>query len=329
MPLLLYAATGPPDTPINYRAMGGRMQSARLECRSRSGPDTADVPAGATSGTMKHESKKPEPQASEISPASHPTSLRLAFADLKRERVPLVVLALAAVLLVFAEYYFLPGSFRETFPGLTAEYAPALLGLDSAGPWWGALLPFLWWTGGLLLLWVAIPLVAARLLGFHLRDLGLSARGLLRKLPIYGVLYLLVMGGVFWASRQQSFLGTYPMLKPHYAPVWSWALLLSWWAVYAVQFFCVEFFFRGFLLFTLEKRFGMAAVAIMVVPYCMIHFHKPLPEALGAIIAGTVLGWLALRTRSIWGGVICHAAVAISMDALALTQQKAGFPDAW
>lgn len=256
-----------------------------------------------------------------------PSSLpKAALDDLKRERVPLVVLVLSAVVLVFAEYFFLPGSFRETFPETTAKYAPGLIGLEATGPWWGALLPFLWWTGGLLLLWVAIPAIAARLLGFRLADLGLSARGLLRKLPVYGLLYLLVMGGVLWASRQESFLGTYPMLKPQYAATWSWTLLLCWWAIYTVQFFCVEFFFRGFMLFTLEKRFGVAAVAIMVVPYCMIHFHKPLPEALGAIVAGTTLGWLALRTRSIWGGVICHAAVAISMDALALTQHKIGFP---
>lgn len=57
-------------------------------------------------------------------------------------------------------------------------------------------------------------------------------------------------------------------------------------------------------------------------------YHKPLPEAMGAIVAGVVLGWLALRTRSIWGGVLLHVAVALSMDALALWR-AAAFPQSW
>jgi membrane protease YdiL (CAAX protease family) len=56
----------------------------------------------------------------------------------------------------------------------------------------------------------------------------------------------------------------------------------------------------------------------MIVPYCMIHFQKPMAETFGAIIAGLVLGTLAMRTRSIWGGVAIHAAVALTMDVLAL-----------
>jgi hypothetical protein len=39
---------------------------------------------------------------------------------------------------------------------------------------------------------------------------------------------------------------------------------------------------------------------------------------LGAIVAGAVLGFLALRTRTIVGGLIIHCTVAVSMDMLAL-----------
>jgi membrane protease YdiL (CAAX protease family) len=59
----------------------------------------------------------------------------------------------------------------------------------------------------------------------------------------------------------------------------------------------------------------------MVVPYCMIHFGKPFLEALAAIAAGIVLGTLALKTRSIWCGVLIHVSVAISMDVAALVQR--------
>ena len=37
---------------------------------------------------------------------------------------------------------------------------------------------------------------------------------------------------------------------------------------------------------------GSHAIFVMVVPYVMIHFGKPMLETVGAIIAGVVLGLL-------------------------------------
>jgi membrane protease YdiL (CAAX protease family) len=45
---------------------------------------------------------------------------------------------------------------------------------------------------------------------------------------------------------------------------------------------------------------------------------KPLFEAFGAILAGIVLGTMALKTRAIYGGVLVHIVVAWSMDLMAL-----------
>ncbi|MCU0591683.1 MAG: hypothetical protein MUC57_09435 [Desulfobacterales bacterium] len=59
---------------------------------------------------------------------------------------------------------------------------------------------------------------------------------------------------------------------------------------------------------------------VMLAPYCMIHYYKPFPEALGAIGAGLVLGVLAWRTETIIYGWFLHYAVALSMDLLALWQ---------
>jgi len=55
-----------------------------------------------------------------------------------------------------------------------------------------------------------------------------------------------------------------------------------------------------------------------VVPYCMIHYHKHLPEALAANISGLILGEVAQRTGSIVGGVVVHIGVALTMELLAL-----------
>ncbi|MBT8199929.1 MAG: CPBP family intramembrane metalloprotease, partial [Acidimicrobiia bacterium] len=63
------------------------------------------------------------------------------------------------------------------------------------------------------------------------------------------------------------------------------------------------------------------AVWVMVVPYMMIHFTKPPLEALGAVVAGAVLGVLSLRKESIWLGAALHIGVALTMDIAALWQR--------
>lgn len=255
--------------------------------------------------------------------------------DLRQHSRVFAVLAYVAVALTLCEYLFLSTRMIAWFPEAAATLAPAgvfgsferaaLMGYAERGPWWGVLVPQAWWTGGTLLLWVVVPLTACRFAGYSIADLGLGARGFVSKLWLYGLLFLVMVPGVLWAATQEGFLQTYPFLKPQHCARWCWLVLACYWAIYALQFVAVEFFFRGFMVFVLEKDFGPGAIAVMVVPYCMIHYHKPLPEALGAIVAGVVLGWLALRTRSIWGGVMLHVAVALTMDALALWR-AAAFP---
>lgn len=247
---------------------------------------------------------------------------------------PTSILLLAVAVLTLAEYLLIPLRFPSRFPTLLEQVAPgvwygtaeAARARGASGVWWGQLLPFAWWSLGLVLLWILVPMLWARHLGITARDLGWKLGGLGSKLWIYALLYLPVGVAVTWAARRPDFLATYPMLRPDQAEHWSWCLLLLFWLLYALQFVAVEFFFRGYLLFGLERHFGRAAIAVMVVPYCMIHYHKPLPEAGAAIIAGLVLGWLALETRSLWGGVLLHVAVALSMDLAALTFGPFPFP---
>jgi len=61
------------------------------------------------------------------------------------------------------------------------------------------------------------------------------------------------------------------------------------------------------------------------VPYCMIHFRKPMPETFGTLVAGVVLGFLSLKTRSIWIGTAIHLSAALSMDFLSMWR-KGLFP---
>jgi membrane protease YdiL (CAAX protease family) len=119
------------------------------------------------------------------------------------------------------------------------------------------------------------------------------------------------------ASTTDAFLKTYPK----YPALDDSLLAIGLWEVaYGFQFLMLEFFFRGFLIFALARYLGWLAVFVMIVPYAMIHFGKPLAECLGSIVAGVVLGTVSLRTGSIYGGVAVHCAVAWGMDLFALHQ---------
>jgi CAAX protease family protein len=166
--------------------------------------------------------------------------------------------------------------------------------------------------------YIGIPVLAIKvLLREPLRDYGLRVRGILPHGRVYLTLYLIALPALVLVSYGASFQQTYPFydLAPHQG---LWPYLWIWWACYALQFVALEFFFRGFVLHGLAPRFGYAAIFVMIVPYNMIHYGKPMPEALAAIVGGIVLGTLALKTRSIWWGAALHISIALTMDVLSL-----------
>ena len=176
-----------------------------------------------------------------------------------------------------------------------------------------------WWILWILISSVAFPaIVMAVQPGNRLRDCNLSFRGFAQHFWIYVGLFVLVCPVIWVVSLSPEFYNFYPMY-PHAGR--SWADLLMWEGMYAGQFIAVEFFFRGFLVGGLSRYIGVLAVPVSVMPYMMIHFAKPWPEAAGAIFAGLILGWLAWKLKSIWGGVCLHCAVAVSMDLLALSHK--------
>jgi membrane protease YdiL (CAAX protease family) len=155
----------------------------------------------------------------------------------------------------------------------------------------------------------------------RVRDHGLGPVPSGHRLAYAGVLAL-VLPCVMLAARRPEFVAYYPFYRLAHA---SWVDLIAWELLYAAHFVGLEFFFRGFWLTACRRSFGSQAVLVSAVPYCMIHFTKPLVEVVAALPAGIALGLLAMRARSIWGGALVHVAVAWLMDALALSQST-GLP---
>jgi membrane protease YdiL (CAAX protease family) len=165
--------------------------------------------------------------------------------------------------------------------------------------------------------WLTIRFVLCQPLG----DYGFRVRGIGRTAWVYVAMYLVMVPAILWFSGTARFQHTYPFYRPP-AGEPLWPRLIAWELVYGVQFVALEFFFRGYLIHGLKHRFGPYAIFAAMVPYCLIHFGKPLPETLGAIVAGIVLGFMSLKTRSIWLGAALHIAVAWTMDAAALMMRS-------
>lgn len=189
--------------------------------------------------------------------------------------------------------------------------------LEASG--WLELAGYLWWTGCHLFTFILLPWLVIRWVfkermhdfGWRWNQVGEHWRGYLLLLSPILVFVVLV-------SQGEDFVHHYPFYR---SAGRSWLDLLLWELLYLSQFVFLEFFFRGFMLNALRPALGANAIWVMCVPYMMIHFPKLWLEATGAILFGLFLGILALKSRSIWGGVLVHAGVALSMDVAALLKK--------
>jgi membrane protease YdiL (CAAX protease family) len=241
------------------------------------------------------------------------------------DRGPWAALLLGALSLVMMEYVGTPFALSRFVAALERPASNVLAAtlIDVYASRWASLLELGFWTFFRVLGFAVIPMLVIRfVLNGRVRDYGLRTAGLRGHLGIYGLLFVLVLPLIALAATRDEFVRYYPFYRQASE---SWLDFGVWELMYALQFFALELFFRGFWLEACRRTMGSAAIAAMVVPYCMIHFTKPALEVLGAIVAGFVFGLLAMRTRSIWGGVLLHIAVALSMDVLALLRST-GLP---
>lgn len=141
--------------------------------------------------------------------------------------------------------------------------------------------------------------------------LGLPKKGGLLK--DYAPLVLVMLPILWFICADPSFNQFYPLYKPT-----TPRTLVIYELVYLTQFVSIEFFFRGFGIFRMERLCPGYGVLLMVIPYSFVHIHKPFPEAVGSIIAGIILGHLALKSKSIWPGVLVHACIALAADLFSL-----------
>lgn len=152
-----------------------------------------------------------------------------------------------------------------------------------------------------------------------------GVNGLRVDLSPYFQILLVLAPLIAIASFEPGFRNYYPTYKSNQvAEAMGWPEFippLLYEIAYGLDFFNVEFMFRGFMVIGMSKLLGKEAILPMVCTYCVLHFGKPVGECVSSIFGGYVLGVVAFYTRNIWGGVIVHIGLAWMMELAAFLQK--------
>ena len=225
------------------------------------------------------------------------------FLDFKKSDIKTYILLLSAPLLLsLYRYHGYAQYFGRYFPGMTSN---SLYDLYAH---------FYQFSVFFLLLFV-IPLLLIKFVFKEpLRSYGLSVgdykSGLLISLA---ATLILIVPITYFGSAMSDVRSEYPLAK---ILLQRRDLIFFYESIYVIFYYIAwEFFFRGFLLFGLKDRFGaFNAILIQTISSCLVHIGKPEGEILGAIVFGIILGYIALRTKSIWYVFIIHAAMGVLTD---------------
>ncbi len=178
-------------------------------------------------------------------------------------------------------------------------------------------------AAGLVLL-VILPALTIRLgfkqrlveYGWGLGNVRLGTTLFLAALVIgVPLFYLGSLRPEMWAEYPMIYRG---MSTEQIRQVFHWSSFLTYELIYLTFFLVIEFSFRGYMLFGLQGRFGLYTVLIQMLPYCIWHLPKPMPELVTTPIWGLAVGAAGLRVRSIWYTVAIHWLLNIFLDVLIL-----------
>ena len=203
----------------------------------------------------------------------------------------------------------------DTFHRLFEPFIPK----DARTP----LLGFAYFATCSVLLRLVIPYLLVR---FKLRqpprEYGYVVRGGTRWRWVYLALFVFMVPLVVWASTLPDFQASYPQTRGLMTGNQvSLRLFILYHLAYFMMFLSGESFWRGYMTFGLGRDLGVTALPWMVMMYSIGHYAKPILEVNGSIIAGFVLGYLALRHRSFFLGALLHWSIALTMDLAVLYQR--------
>lgn len=160
-----------------------------------------------------------------------------------------------------------------------------------------------------------IPLILLLLTRAPLKDYGFS-KGKVKR----GMHYTIIVVSVFlpfliYGARFPEFQNYYPRYPNADS---SLLAFLYWEFLFFIYLLGWEYFFRGFLLFTLEKYTGWWSVVIQALPFTILHIGKPFPEVYSSFFAGIILGYICIKAKSFWPALFVHWIISVIFDVLVI-----------
>jgi membrane protease YdiL (CAAX protease family) len=151
-----------------------------------------------------------------------------------------------------------------------------------------------------------------------IRKFGIHPGRVKLWLPITVVFFICMVPILYWASLMPEFQKTYPMLPLAKKGVMGFIVAeLS----FGLFFIFWEYFFRGYMLFVLEKRTGfLIANLVQAMAFAFMHLGKPELEVYSSLVGGLIIGWLCYRSRSFLPAFLIHWGIQTTMDLFAVTQ---------
>ncbi len=231
-----------------------------------------------------------------------PNSLMLNFKTLFKQRDPesSFILFIVPILLTVWAYYGKQADFDQLFKGFHGRWNQDFYSTV-----------YEYTTAFVLMLWIPFFFVknvfkkGLREFGFQIGDARYGFRFVVIAIPI-------LLWAAYVGTSSSAIQAEYPLSK---STMGHLPLFVTVEIFYLIYYLSWEFLFRGFILFGLERQFGaLTAILIQTIPSAIVHIGKPASESFGAIFAGLVFGYLAIRTRSILYPFLLHAIVGIGTD---------------
>ena len=164
--------------------------------------------------------------------------------------------------------------------------------------------------------WIVVAVglaLSAPLVAFsHPRELGVRLGDARRWLPLIAIGFAVTLAGIVAMAHTHSFLKSYPYVPLRPAAMGTFVFRE---ALEVADMFAWEFFFRGFLLFSLAPRVGLVpAILVQTTLFACAHVNKPEIEFYASIGGGLLLGQLCYRVRSMMPAFVAHQAVFLSAE---------------
>ena len=176
------------------------------------------------------------------------------------------------------------------------------------------------------ILFGAVPILAARLCGYKLRDIGFK-KPECRHAWIWMIVAIaagVVIG--LGGSLSSTLAEYYPYdtgLADKVAKNGAWPFFTHAGAYITFYYLPWELLFRGVLIFPLlEESIDNVAVSgktilfagMQTIPSTLLHSGHPIEEIAGAALLGFIAAWLTIRTRSIIPILLLHSASGVFLD---------------